>query len=90
MYNYYKMSNKPKGYCEWCGGILVAVGSARANGADHDDWTTRKLHKRCYKEKKEEEKREKRISDMEAVYERLRQKSLVERLGKCMIDLSKC
>ena len=84
------MSNKPKGYCEWCGGILVAVGSARANGADHDDWTTRKLHKRCYKEKKEMEKREKRISDMEAVYERLRQKSLVERLGKCMIDLSKC
>ena len=82
------MSNKPKGYCEWCGGILVAVGSARANGADHDDWTTRKLHKRCFKEKREIEKREKRINDVKAVYERLRQRSLVERFGKCLIDIS--
>ena len=82
------MSNteKPKGYCEWCGGVLVAVGSARANGADHDDWSTRKLHKRCYKEKKEVEKQD----EIAAVYERLRQRSLGERLGRCLIDLSEC
>ncbi len=86
------MSNteKPKGYCTWCGGVLVAVGSARANGADHDDWSTRKLHKRCYKEKKEVEKEERRRGDVAAVYERLRQQSLGERLGKCLIDLSEC
>lgn len=79
------MSNtdKPKGYCSWCGGVLVAVGSARANGADHDDWSTRKLHKRCYKEKKEVEEEE----EVAAVYAALRQKAAFSS-GRCLIDLS--
>ena len=81
------MSNteKPKGYCSWCGGVLVAVGSARANGADHDDWSTRKLHKRCYKEKKEVEQEE----EVAAVYAALRLKAGLSS-GRCLIDLSEC
>tara|TARA_R100000988_G_C3959778_1_gene145541 strand:- start:107 stop:352 length:246 start_codon:yes stop_codon:yes gene_type:complete len=81
------MSNteKPKGHCTWCGGILVAVGSARANGADHDDWSTRKLHKRCYKEKKEVEDEKRRIEACKAVYQKLAFSS-----GRCLIDLSEC
>jgi len=36
--------------CWWCGGRLVAIGSARKNGAWHDDWDARRLHKRCFTE----------------------------------------
>ena len=79
------MSNKPSGKCEWCGGTLVAVGHARANGADHEDWSTRKFHKQCYKEKKEEEERQ-RVAQ---VYAGLRQKAAFAS-GRCLIDLSKC
>ena len=41
--------------CWHCGGKLVPVGSARMNGAAHDDWDGRYLHKRCWRELKDEE-----------------------------------
>jgi uncharacterized protein (DUF3820 family) len=34
--------------CMECGGPLVAIGSARENGAPHDDWEGRVLHKKCW------------------------------------------
>ena len=36
--------------CWHCGGVLVAIGHARSNGADHEDWETRILHKKCWRE----------------------------------------
>ena len=36
--------------CHKCGNKLVPVGSARANGAWHDDWAERTLHKKCWRE----------------------------------------
>ena len=35
--------------CWYCEGELVPVGSSRSNGADHDDWNTRYLHKQCWR-----------------------------------------
>ena len=44
--------NKNKRTCKWCSKSLVAIGTSRANGkANHSDWSTRKYHKACYKEK---------------------------------------
>ena len=77
------MSNKPKGKCEWCGNRLVAVGHSRSNGADHDDWSSRKLHKQCYKEKLKEEERDR----IDRVYAGLRFKAALAS-GRCLIDLS--
>lgn len=39
--------------CTHCGGKLVAIGTARSNGKNHDDWTGRTLHKKCWKELQE-------------------------------------
>jgi hypothetical protein len=37
--------------CEHCGRPLVAIGRARVGGkATHDDWDTRTLHKKCWRE----------------------------------------
>jgi hypothetical protein len=36
------------GICKACGGKLVPIGYARANGANHADWKTRLYHKKCY------------------------------------------
>ena len=36
--------------CTWCDGILVPIGSSRENGASHRDWSTRRMHKKCWKE----------------------------------------
>ena len=36
--------------CWHCGGVLVPVGSSRSNGAAHDDWDWRFLHKKCWME----------------------------------------
>lgn len=36
--------------CFHCGGKLVPIGNARENGADHEDWDQRILHKKCFKE----------------------------------------
>ncbi len=41
-----------KDKCWHCGSNLVPIGSSRANGAGHDDWKERYLHKRCWKELK--------------------------------------
>lgn len=38
------------GCCYACGGHLVPIGHLRENGADCKDWTTRRLHKQCWKE----------------------------------------
>ena len=40
---------KPKRACGVCGKTLQAIGSARKNGARHNDWFGRMYHKRCYK-----------------------------------------
>lgn len=42
--------------CWHCEGALVPLGSARSNGADHDDWPDRFLHKSCWKTLKRREK----------------------------------
>ena len=36
--------------CWHCGKKLVPVGHARRKGAAHVDWSTRKLHKKCWHE----------------------------------------
>jgi hypothetical protein len=39
--------------CQWCGRKLVPIGSARANGSHrYEDWSTRRYHKKCYRELK--------------------------------------
>jgi hypothetical protein len=40
--------------CWHCAGKLKPVGSSRKNGAAHDDWNDRYLHKRCWLELKKE------------------------------------
>ncbi len=44
-----------RGKCWKCGGKLVPVGTSRQNGAWHDDWEERILHKQCWKQLKAEE-----------------------------------
>jgi hypothetical protein len=41
-----------KRLCWACGKKLQAIGNARKNGAHHDDWNTRALHKKCLKGRK--------------------------------------
>lgn len=41
--------------CWSCGGKLIPVGSSRFNGAAHDDWDGRYLHKKCWKELRNQE-----------------------------------
>lgn len=36
--------------CLFCGKKLVPIGNARQNGKFHNDWDSRKLHKKCWKE----------------------------------------
>ena len=40
----------PDGFCLHCSGALQAIGFARRNGAPHLDWSSRKYHKKCWKE----------------------------------------
>lgn len=40
----------PKGKCTHCGRTLVAIGRSRDGGAKHNDWSSRTLHKKCWKE----------------------------------------
>tara|TARA_Y100000114_G_C11688306_1_gene292251 strand:- start:5 stop:229 length:225 start_codon:yes stop_codon:yes gene_type:complete len=42
--------------CIKCDKVLKSIGNSRKNGKDHDDWNTRQLHKKCWKELKEEQK----------------------------------
>tara|TARA_Y100000114_G_C11741580_1_gene319228 strand:- start:1321 stop:1509 length:189 start_codon:yes stop_codon:yes gene_type:complete len=51
--------------CEYCGKPLKKIGFDRSNGRLYSgngghDWSTRKFHKKCFKQVKEEE----RIQDM--------------------------
>jgi hypothetical protein len=43
-------STKPSGNCKFCGLPLKAIGKERKNGKNHEDWCTRDLHKKCWKE----------------------------------------
>lgn len=38
------------GFCWHCCTRLAPIGSARLNGADHEDWQGRLLHKKCFRE----------------------------------------
>jgi hypothetical protein len=46
-----------KNKCWYCKGKLVPVGSSRSYDADHDDWSTRHLHKKCWKLLKNDQER---------------------------------
>ena len=35
--------------CHYCKRALVPVGNARANGKAHNDWRTRRYHKKCWR-----------------------------------------
>ena len=39
-----------EGRCLSCGGKIVPIGSSRRNGAGHNDWDGRHLHKRCWRQ----------------------------------------
>ena len=41
--------------CWHCGNKIMPIGSSRSNGAAHNDWDGRYLHKKCWRELKEEE-----------------------------------
>jgi len=41
--------------CEHCDKPLKAIGTSRKNGKNHNDWSSRKLHKCCWKELKGQE-----------------------------------
>ena len=34
--------------CEYCNRALVPIGNARTNGKNHEDWTNRTTHKKCW------------------------------------------
>jgi hypothetical protein len=40
--------------CIECGKVLVPVGTSRSNGKSHDDWPSRKMHKKCWIKKQSE------------------------------------
>ena len=42
--------------CWHCGTKLVPIGTTRSNGASHEDWDTRFLHKSCWKLLKHKER----------------------------------
>lgn len=37
---------KPK--CAYCERTLVPIGNKRSNGKPHNDWNSRKYHKKCF------------------------------------------
>ena len=38
------------GQCTRCHKALVAIGSSRSNGRPHQDWDSRAMHKKCWKQ----------------------------------------
>ena len=47
--------SSPTGICDRCDKRLVPIGRSRKNGVrHHDDWDTRRLHKKCWLEQEEE------------------------------------
>lgn len=39
--------------CEMCKKSLVPIGTSRKGGKCHNDWSDRKLHKKCWMKKQE-------------------------------------
>lgn len=55
----------PNKKCEYCDKPLVSIGRERANGKrSHGDWETRKYHKKCWKQMKDDEVDEFLISSL--------------------------
>ena len=52
--------------CTFCDKPLKAIGIARKNGKNHNDWEGRELHKKCYKQQQTKE-------ELEAMYQRTMQ-----------------
>lgn len=51
-----------KRICDYCGQSLRSIGTSRKNGRDNlFDWTKRKYHKKCFREKSLNEKYKKTI-----------------------------
>ena len=45
--------------CVWCKKCLQPIGTARANGYKHNDWSSRNSHKKCWLENELKNKRKK-------------------------------
>ena len=45
---------QPARICTHCHKALVSIGNERKNGKAHNDWNTRTLHKKCWKETRNE------------------------------------
>ena len=45
---------QPARICMHCHKALVSIGHERKNGKAHNDWNSRTLHKKCWKEKQTE------------------------------------
>ena len=45
--------------CIWCQRPLQPIGTARANGYKHNDWSSRNSHKKCWLENELKNKRKK-------------------------------
>lgn len=41
--------------CKHCGTKLMPIGNSRINGRAHNDWDTRKLHKKCWLDLKKDD-----------------------------------
>jgi len=44
--------------CRACSRKLVPIGTARVNGASHEDWDKRRLHKKCWLEQRKQQREE--------------------------------
>jgi hypothetical protein len=66
-------NQQPLGSCARCGHTLRVIGTARKGGKKHQDWATRTLHKKCWKEEKEEQDR---IEHISGVIDRLQNEPL--------------
>ncbi len=51
----YKKRLNSQSYCQLCFKKKQPIGSSRVNGAPHDDWESRKYHKKCWKKIKDNE-----------------------------------
>jgi hypothetical protein len=58
------MEKQTKPKCTICNKALVAIGSSRLNGKTHKDWSSRKMHKKCWYENQNILKVEKYILNM--------------------------
>ncbi|AEQ33078.1 hypothetical protein [Megavirus chiliensis] len=47
-------TNNKNSMCSYCFGKLVPIGTSRINGKLHEDWNSRKMHKKCWSQWKKE------------------------------------